>query len=74
MQSNTHSLTLTLHATDNTCVYAAVKGMYCTGWCKRGPSGIIGTNIPDAREAAAAVLQDIEVRLQPLLPRSTATC
>ena len=28
------------------------------GWLKRGPSGIIGSNIGDAREAAAAVLAD----------------
>ena len=33
-------------------------GVYVTGWLKRGPSGIIGTNIPDAKETATAVLQD----------------
>lgn len=35
-----------------------VPGMYCTGWVKRGPSGIIGTNITDARETVACVLED----------------
>ncbi|CAK4080497.1 unnamed protein product [Aphanomyces euteiches] len=35
-----------------------VSGLYCTGWIKRGPSGIIGTNITDARETAASVLAD----------------
>lgn len=32
---------------------------YCAGWIKRGPSGIIGTNIPDARETVACILEDI---------------
>ena len=35
-------------------------GIYVTGWLKRGPSGIIGTNIPDAKETATAVLKDME--------------
>ena len=35
-------------------------GLYCAGWLKRGPSGIVGTNIPDARETVAALLQDAE--------------
>lgn len=37
---------------------AVVPGVYVAGWLKRGPSGIIGSNISDAREAAAAVLDD----------------
>lgn len=32
---------------------------YCTGWAKRGPIGVIGTNKPDAAETAAAVLADL---------------
>jgi adrenodoxin-NADP+ reductase len=32
--------------------------LYAAGWIKRGPTGIIGSNISDAREAAAAVLDD----------------
>ena len=36
-----------------------VPGLYVAGWLKRGPTGIIGTNIPDAKETAAAVLKDI---------------
>ena len=31
---------------------------YVTGWLKRGPVGIIGTNINDAKETALSVLQD----------------
>lgn len=32
---------------------------YAAGWVRRGPSGIIGTNITDAREAAGALLEDL---------------
>lgn len=34
------------------------KGVYVSGWLKRGPSGIIGTNIPDAKETATMLLDD----------------
>ena len=36
----------------------AAMGEYVTGWAKRGPQGVIGTNKPDARETARAVLAD----------------
>ena len=35
-----------------------VKGLYAAGWLRRGPSGIIGTNISDGRDVAAAILED----------------
>lgn len=35
-----------------------VCGVYVSGWLKRGPSGIIGTNIPDARETVGCILED----------------
>jgi ferredoxin--NADP+ reductase len=37
---------------------APVPGWYVAGWIKRGPSGVIGTNKPDAFETAEAVLGD----------------
>lgn len=37
-----------------------IHGLYVTGWLKRGPSGIIGTNITDAKETVMSVLEDIE--------------
>jgi adrenodoxin-NADP+ reductase len=37
---------------------APVKGLYCAGWAKRGPTGIVGTNIGDARETVASLLAD----------------
>jgi adrenodoxin-NADP+ reductase len=35
-----------------------VRGLYVTGWLKRGPSGIIGTNITDAKETVKSILED----------------
>ena len=35
-------------------------GEYCVGWIKRGPSGVIGTNKPDAVESARALIEDLE--------------
>eukprot|EP00624_Nannochloropsis_granulata_P007271 evm.model.NODE_7041_length_21246_cov_21.304998.1 len=35
-----------------------VPGMYCTGWVKRGPTGIVNTNIYDARETVASIVED----------------
>lgn len=37
-----------------------VKGLYVTGWCKRGPTGIIGTNINDSKETVASIVSDIQ--------------
>jgi len=34
-------------------------GVYVTGWIKRGPSGVIGTNKKDATETVAVLLQDL---------------
>ncbi len=36
-----------------------LPGEYVVGWIKRGPSGIIGTNKPDAQETVAALLEDV---------------
>ena len=37
---------------------SAVRGMYVSGWIKRGPTGVIGTNKKDGAETAAAMLED----------------
>jgi ferredoxin/flavodoxin---NADP+ reductase len=34
--------------------------VYCAGWIKRGPTGIIGTNKKDATETVSLLLEDIE--------------
>ena len=36
-----------------------IPGLYVAGWIKRGPSGVIGTNKPDAAETAEAMLEDL---------------
>jgi len=45
-------------------------GEYTTGWIKRGPSGVIGTNKPDSVETATCMLDDVEqgAVLQPIQP------
>ena len=37
---------------------APIPGVYCTGWIKRGPSGVIGTNKKDATETVELLLED----------------
>jgi ferredoxin--NADP+ reductase len=45
---------------------AQVPGVYATGWIKRGPSGVIGTNKKDATETVTLLLEDLEAgRLAP---------
>ena len=34
-------------------------GLYAAGWIKRGPTGILGTNIPDARETVDVIAKDL---------------
>jgi ferredoxin/flavodoxin---NADP+ reductase len=36
-----------------------VTGVYVSGWIKRGPSGVIGTNKPDSVETVNAMLSDV---------------
>ncbi len=51
-----------------------VKGLYCAGWIKRGPTGVIGTNKPDALETVAAMLEDVGkgFHLAPEAPAASA--
>ena len=51
-----------------------VAGHYTAGWIKRGPSGVIGTNKPDAVETVVCMLADREagVLLQPAHPQIDA--
>ena len=39
---------------------APIPGVYCTGWIKRGPSGVIGTNKKDATETVELLLEDLQ--------------
>lgn len=37
-----------------------IDNLYVSGWLKRGPSGIIGTNIMDAKDTVSSILKDLE--------------
>jgi ferredoxin--NADP+ reductase len=49
-------------------------GEYTAGWIKRGPSGVIGTNKPDAAETVQCMLEDLTqgAALQPAGPTPAA--
>jgi len=40
-----------------------LTGEYVTGWIRRGPSGVIGTNKKDGQEAATSLMEDAEAGL-----------
>jgi NADPH-dependent glutamate synthase beta subunit-like oxidoreductase len=50
--TNTHGL---VDASTDT-----LGGLYVSGWLKRGPSGIIGTNIGDAKDTVATIVHDVQ--------------
>lgn len=37
-------------------------GLYVSGWLKRGPSGIIGTNIGDSKDTVSTILSDLTTK------------
>ena len=39
-----------------------LPGVYVTGWARRGPTGVIGTNRPDAEQTITALLADVAAR------------
>jgi len=45
------------------CSGAPVDGIYVTGWLKRGPTGIIGTNRADSIETVQQILDDLPRRI-----------
>jgi len=47
--------------------------VYVAGWIKRGPSGVIGTNKPDAAETAAVMLADAASATAPVAPDDPIT-
>lgn len=49
---------------------AVLPRWYATGWIKRGPTGIIGTNRLDSVESVAALLQDLPALAAPRPGRS----
>jgi len=52
---------------------AGAPGVYCAGWIKRGPSGVIGTNKKDATETVDRLVEDARAgRLHRGDPEATA--
>jgi ferredoxin--NADP+ reductase len=49
-------------------------GQYTAGWIKRGPTGVIGTNKPDAVETVAGMVEDLarDIHLRPAAPSPAA--
>jgi ferredoxin/flavodoxin---NADP+ reductase len=45
-----------------------VPGVYCAGWIKRGPTGVIGTNKKDATETIDHLLEDARAGALPRSP------
>ncbi|MFQ5570723.1 MAG: FAD-dependent oxidoreductase [Rhodothermales bacterium] len=52
----------------------SVVGLYAGGWIKRGPTGVIGTNKPDAIETVDRMLEDLAagIHLTPPSPGADA--
>ena len=36
-----------------------ISGLYCSGWVKRGPTGVILSSLNDAMETAKTILKDL---------------
>jgi ferredoxin--NADP+ reductase len=53
---------------------AHLVGQYATGWIKRGPSGVIGTNKPDAVETVELMIEDAKkgITFEPPQPTASA--
>ena len=49
-----------------------VPGVYCAGWIKRGPTGVIGTNKKDATETVELLLADAREGRLPRVPEASA--
>lgn len=47
---------------------SVVRGEYVAGWIKRGPTGVIGTNRPDAKQTVTSLLEDAPVLVRKDLP------
>lgn len=45
---------------DHNFVFSFLSGLYCSGWVKRGPTGVIATTMNDSFDTARVLLQDME--------------
>eukprot|EP00978_Attheya_sp_CCMP212_P011809 scaffold29344_cov58-Attheya_sp.AAC.1 len=49
-----------IHGKVGDSISAMENGLFVSGWLKRGPSGIIGTNIVDAKDTVASIISDMK--------------
>ncbi len=56
----------------NPATATVVPGEYVVGWAKRGPTGVIGTNRPDAIETVQRMLEDVPLLTPASEPDPTA--
>ncbi|KAG7363803.1 pyridine nucleotide-disulfide oxidoreductase [Nitzschia inconspicua] len=49
---------------DNDSTTTGLAPLYVSGWLKRGPSGIIGTNITDAKDTVASIMKELQQQQQ----------
>ncbi|MER5943878.1 FAD-dependent oxidoreductase [Streptomyces sp. NPDC001928] len=52
---------------------AVAPGEYVAGWIKRGPTGVIGTNRPCAKETVTSLLEDASALVRRELPEDPLT-
>ncbi|MDO0917118.1 FAD-dependent oxidoreductase [Streptomyces sp. DT2A-34] len=52
---------------------AVAPGEYVAGWIKRGPTGVIGTNRPCAKETVTSLLEDASALVRKEVPEDTLT-
>ena len=50
-----------------------IAGVYCTGWIKRGPVGLIGHTKSDAMETIENLVADVETLSDPSEPKLEST-
>lgn len=50
-----------------------LPGMYCTGWVKNGPTGVIASTMEDAFASAESIAVDWEIRVQKVDGTGTGT-
>lgn len=49
------------HSAEDISLPAAETGLFVCGWLKRGPTGIIGTNLIDAEQTADTLIRSIDI-------------
>ena len=50
-----------------------LPGLYCSGWVKRGPTGVIATTMNDSFDTARTLLQDLDSGALDLLTAKTGS-